>query len=249
MLFRTFVFPLLGLLAMQPAVAQQASMSGPLSGFVFDSPTLSIRPMIGIAGSAYLGPSIMGGVDFASVAPNGVSALVIQGGQLLAVSGLNSAAPRMVPLDASFSSSMIIGWARDGSRVVFASGSDGAVIQSVRWTGGIPSLDPAMDLSSIGGAVSTLVVDASLQRILIGIRDDAVGGVYLYDPDGSPTRLVAMADPSALALSSDGAIAIATDRHTGLILRFAVEAVPAPHPVLQSEDALTDPVGVVLSSD
>ena len=51
MLFRTFVFPLLGLLAMQPAVAQQASMSGPLSGFVFDSPTLSIRPMIGIAGS------------------------------------------------------------------------------------------------------------------------------------------------------------------------------------------------------
>jgi hypothetical protein len=249
MFFRALVSPLLALLAIQPAGAQQASLSGPLSGFLFDNPTSSIRPIIGIAGSAYLGPSIMGGVDFASVGPNGASALVLQGGQLLAVSGLNSAAPQIAPLDAPFSPSMIIGWAKDGSRVVFASSSGGGVIQSVRWAGGLPSLDPPMDLSSIGGTISALVLDATMQRILIGIRDDAVGGVYLCDPNASPSMLAAMADPSALALSSDGATAIATDRHNGQIMRFAVGPAPASQTVLQNPDVLTDPVGVMLSND
>jgi hypothetical protein len=184
MIFRAFVFPVLALVAIQPAAAQQASLSGPLSGFLFDSPTSSIRPVVGIAGSAYLGTPVLGGVDFASVGPNGASALVIQGGQLSAVSGLNNPAPRITPLDAPFSSSMIIGWAQDGSRVVFASDSGGAVIQSIRWTGGVPSLDPAIDLSSIGGTISTLAVDAALQSILIGIRDQAAGGVYLWDRSG-----------------------------------------------------------------
>jgi hypothetical protein len=249
MIFRAFVFPVLALVAIQPAAAQQASLSGPLSGFLFDSPTSSIRPVVGIAGSAYLGTSVLGGVDFASVGPNGASALVIQGGQLSAVSGLNNPAPRITPLDAPFSSSMIIGWAQDGSRVVFASDSGGAVIQSIRWTGGVPSLDPAIDLSSIGGTISTLAVDAALQSILIGIRDQAAGGVYLWDRSGSPTMLAAMADPSALALSSDGAMAVATDRHSGLVMQFAVGVVPSPQPLLQNPDALSEPVGVVLSND
>jgi hypothetical protein len=249
MFFPAFVSALLTLLAMQPAEAQQASMTGPLSGFVFDNPTSSIRPIIGIAGSAYLGPSIMGGIDFASVAPNGVSALVVQGGQLLAVSGLNSTAPQSVPLDTPFSSSMVIGWAPDGSRVVFASAVGGPLIQSVRWMSGVSSLDTPIDLSSIGGTISTLVLDAASPRILIGIRDDAVGGVYLNDADGSLTSLAATPDPSALALSSDGTTAVATDRHTGQVLRFAIGTVPAAEPLLQNPDVLTDPVGVVLSKD
>ena len=249
MFFRALVSPLLALLAIPAAEAQQASLSGPHSGFLFDSPTSSIRPIIGIAGSAYLGPSIMNGLDFASVGPDGSNALVLQGGQLLAVSGLNSAAPQIAPLNTPFSSSMIIGWAKDGSRVVFAASSGGTVIQSVRWTDGLPALDPAMDLSSLGGTISALVLDATLQRILIGIRDDAVGGVYLCDSGGSPTMLAAMADPSALALSTDGATAIATDRHTGLVVRFSVGAVPASQTVLQNPDVLTDPVGVMPSND
>jgi DNA-binding beta-propeller fold protein YncE len=249
MLFRAFVSPLLALFAIQTAAGQQATLSGPLSGFLFDSPTSSIRPIIGIAGSAYLGAPILSGLDFASVGPNGANALVILGGQLSAVSGLNSTAPQITPLDAPFSTSMIIGWAQDGSQVVFASGSGGAVIQSVRWTGGLPSLDPAIDLSSIGGTISALAVDAALQKILIGIRADAAGGVYLWDQNGSPTMLTPMADPSALALNSDGAMAIATDRHSGLVVRFAVGAVPSPQPVLQNSDALSEPVGVLLSSD
>ena len=57
------------------ALADDARVSGPVPGFVFDRSSQSIRPIFGVPGSSYLGPSVMDGFDIASVSPLGISAL------------------------------------------------------------------------------------------------------------------------------------------------------------------------------
>ena len=45
--------------------AQEARLSGPISGLVFDRPSHSIRPIMGLPGAAYLGDPLVDGLEWA----------------------------------------------------------------------------------------------------------------------------------------------------------------------------------------
>ncbi|HEV2447792.1 MAG TPA: hypothetical protein VGS58_17800, partial [Candidatus Sulfopaludibacter sp.] len=75
--------PLLLCAACTVSFAQsQATLAGPVAGFVFDQSARAIRPMIGVAGAAYLGPAVVADLDAAAIAPDGNSALVVRGGRM-----------------------------------------------------------------------------------------------------------------------------------------------------------------------
>src|SRR5258708_35637070 len=65
-----------------PLAAQQIQLQGPTSGLIYDSASRSIRPILGLAGGAHLGSAIVSDLDYASIAPNGRSALVVESGQV-----------------------------------------------------------------------------------------------------------------------------------------------------------------------
>src|SRR5262249_17758489 len=69
---------------------QEAALSGPLEGFMFDAPTGSFRAVVGLPGSASLGPSILEGFGLGSVAPGKDYGLAFTDGQCTLVSGLGS---------------------------------------------------------------------------------------------------------------------------------------------------------------
>ena len=74
------------LLCVFPALAgDQTSVGGPVSGFVFDQKQHTLRPMLGVPGSAYLGDALLANLDAAAVAPDGQSALVVQEGDLFRI--------------------------------------------------------------------------------------------------------------------------------------------------------------------
>ncbi|MGH9671953.1 MAG: hypothetical protein ACRD44_02140 [Bryobacteraceae bacterium] len=70
------------LLFVAAAMAQETRISGPVSAWVFDHSERSLRPIIGSPGSAYLGPAAVTELDFASIAPDGRSALAVRSGTL-----------------------------------------------------------------------------------------------------------------------------------------------------------------------
>src|SRR5262245_46644462 len=85
---QSHVLPVLLLTGLLPA--QQSLFQGPIEGFTFDPPTRTLRAVIGSLGAASLGPDLLKGLDYASVAPRQNYGLSFQSGRCLVVSGLGS---------------------------------------------------------------------------------------------------------------------------------------------------------------
>jgi len=66
--------------------AQGFRIGGPVAGFVFDAPSKSLRQVLGMPGAAHLSPALLADVDWASVAPNGRTVVVIRQGEARLVS-------------------------------------------------------------------------------------------------------------------------------------------------------------------
>ena len=93
-----------------------ASVGGPVTGFIFDSQTLAIRPMLGIPGAAYIGAPVASQVAAASVSPDGSAAFAMQLGRLVLYTGLRGASPATVTVDNAIAGVDRFAWAADGSR-------------------------------------------------------------------------------------------------------------------------------------
>src|SRR2546421_2984166 len=105
------------------ARAQQTSLSGPIEGFTFDAPTGSFRAVIGLPGSASLGPAILSGFGSGSVAPQKDYGLAFSEDQALFVSGLHSTSPSTSPLSSAMAGQEGVVWSADGSLAVLFSRS------------------------------------------------------------------------------------------------------------------------------
>ena len=81
-----------------PAVGQMAPLGGPVSGLIFDAPSRSVRPIIGVPGSSYLGQALLENIDNAFIAPDGESALVVANTQVLLIRRLRSGNPARLPV-------------------------------------------------------------------------------------------------------------------------------------------------------
>ena len=193
---------LLGLAAVAPlALAQNVTVQGPVSGFIFHRASQTIRPLMGIPGAAYVGAAVFTGIDFAVVAPNGKSAILRQDGQLSWWRGLDTGSPTPLPVDPSVGSVDRVVWAPDSSTALLYASST-RKLQRVNVAGSQPLIDAAMELPGPFGASSALAVSPS-GLIVIAFSGDSAG-LYTVSADMSLTPLVAMDDPRAIAFTHDG---------------------------------------------
>src|SRR5215467_4935841 len=212
------------------------SLSGPVDGYLFDAPTSSFRAVMGFPGSALLGPAILSSFAYGSVAPQKDYGLGLQDGQSSLVTGLSSAIPSMSPLPGIASGFDGVVWAGDGSLSVLYSHT-GAWIETLTGLPNAPVAGPVIDLSSLGGSLSALCVDAGGKQIAAGIAGDA-GGVYLISDGGVPAPVLSIAKPMALAFSGDGSRLYALD---GATLSVTAISLTGLAPQTLTLDGMTDP--------
>lgn len=235
------------------ALADDASLTGPVSGYVFERSSHSIRPIYGVPGSSYLGPAALDGIDAASVSPLGRSALVVQAGKLYFVQNLDSSQPLTTELTGAISAAARMSWSRDGaSAALYAPGSRQAQLArnlNQNDPAKSPSVDAPIDLSSLDGILSAFVFDG--KRLVVGTKlQDTAGGVYLVDGHSAPRLLAQAANPVALSFDSAKGDLYFADRDTNQIWMVHDYAGDATPMLFADERAgVSSPVGVRVSAD
>jgi hypothetical protein len=194
------LIPILMALCLVPLAAFSAEpvMSGPLAGYVLDQESRSVRPVVGIPGSAYVASPVLEDVDALAVSPDGARALVSQGDSLALVGRHSSGSFEAVEIQETRAAEKLA-WSPDGSAAVaYSSGTRTAQIL----TGG--KFSRAVDLSALE-QVSVVAVGNSGENLLIG----AEGGLYLAEKGGEVRLIAAIAKPVAIALEGADAFVAA----------------------------------------
>jgi hypothetical protein len=138
------------------ALFAQPDLAGPLSGYAFEAGVF--RPIVGLPGSAYLGPGISKTARFAGIAPNGRSAISADENGVYFIADLGQA--DMAPLSDAVQPTGVF-WARDSSAVALYS----AETQSIQFSSALapsPLLNPPVLLGALGVTRAPLAVDAGL---------------------------------------------------------------------------------------
>ena len=195
--------------------AQPVGLGGPIAGFVYDRSMHSVRPLLGMAGSAYLGPALLAEVDSASISPDGRWALVTEHGQSRFVRGLSDLAVSESSTEGLIDAVDRVAWSRDGSFALLYSSPAGQ-LQRIRLSVGEVCADAPVTVS-LGGQVSALAIDPAGRQIAIAV---AGSGLYLMSLGQSPALLSSMAQPTAVAFDERGQRLYAVDVDTQRILEF-----------------------------
>jgi hypothetical protein len=194
------LIPILIAVCLVPLAAFSAEpvMSGPLAGYILDPESRSVRPVLGILGSAYVAGAVLDDVDALAVSPDGARALVSQGDSLVLVGRVHNAAFEAVPIEDTAGADKLA-WSPDGSAAVAYSSSARA---AQVLTGGKSSR--VVDLSALEH-VSVVAIGNSGESLLIG----AEGGLYFAAKGGEVRLIAAIGKPVAIALAGADAFVAA----------------------------------------
>ena len=216
---------LLVLLAL-PSFGQ--TMQSPLTTLVFHSASRSLRPIIGMTGSSYLGPALYADLDFASVSPDQKTAIIETANRVTLIRNLQDAAE----IEAAITAIDRILWSNDSSIAILFSSAN----RELQWIA-----------NGKAGSVTTLPENA---RLLAAQPDAnmaivAAGGrVYRITPDAAPVQIAALGDPTAAAICGD-TIYVA-DAAARQIFELSNNV---QHPFLGPADGIDDPAALLLSAD
>ncbi|MBE0656231.1 MAG: hypothetical protein IH602_00995 [Bryobacteraceae bacterium] len=213
--------------------AQGIKWGGPISGLVYDSPTKSLRQILGFPGGARLGPALLEGIEWAAVSPAGKAALVVVEAQARLVTSLDLAqgAPGLV-LDGLTEEPKLARWAEDSSWVVVYS-SAGRSLQRVLFTSANPVVEPPVAIDGLDEELTALASDRTGETLA---AVTAKGVVLLLTRDGVATPLLPQVEATAIAINREGTMLWAADRALQRIIRF-----PIGGPDSVEETVLSDP--------
>ena len=237
----SWMMPLL--LGSAVALAQESRLDGPVSGLVYDEQAHAIRVMMGVPGAGYLGASVVAGLDFATVAPNGRSAIALKGGKL---SLLRFGAELQTEAIAeNYPTPSLSSWTADSDAVALYGAEAGIAVWRKISTG----VEPA-GLGNPGalGRVSALSLEASTRSVVLVLDGDGSDAVYRATEGSEPALLARGIDISAIAVSSSGVYFADRATHSVSIARDAGGSVEVA--LLASEAlGITDPVGLAILGD
>jgi len=238
----------LTLLVLAPAglaVAQTATLTGPVQAYAFDAPSHTVRSVQGYPGSAMFGPPVVGDVDFASLAPHQNFGIVFQRGAAALATSLDSTQSVLAPLDGVSAEPDGIAWSADGTLAALYSLS-GNWMQLVSGLPETPSASATIDLSQLGGSLTAMTVDTHGKRIAVSIAGQT-SGTFLFDP-ATLAFVPAMysAGAAGLSFSRDGATLFLVDSSSATLTILDVANLTSQSVALTG---LANPIAVHASED
>jgi hypothetical protein len=242
---------LVAVLAHTQALAQTPVWKAPSSGYLYDSVTQSIRPIVGFAGSAYAGQSVVSGIDWASLAPNQQTALLVSGGALIAIADLRS--PNQVGnIGQAYTPRQAL-WSSDSSRAVFLTA--GGQLVWLTDIASAPLVEASWDLAR-GRQTrdplarwTLLAADSAADRVLLASRGGRKGQLWWASKTVSPVSIDLAGDPVAAVFASGSAAFVADAAGHSILEIQNLDGGPTVAPLLSSGENLGDPIGMALSAD
>ena len=226
--------------------AQNSGLAGPQSGFVFDRASGTIRPVIGVPGSAHLGSAAVKQVRYGAVSPDGSAAIILENRQLSFATSLSSTEPALVPLGGASTPPDALAWAPDSSAAAWHF-HDSPLIQRFTVSHGQPVPSGAIDLAALGYRISALAIAPFGGRIYAAVRDGSSSGVYLISPGSHPLQIALIGDPVALAFDQSGENLYALDGRTGAVFEIrGASGTSAASPFIAPSGTVTDFVGLAV---
>lgn len=190
------------------AAQAQGPLSGPVEAYAFDAPTSSFRALVGYIGSSSLGPALLDRVDYGSVAPRRNYALALREEKFALVSGLGTDGLRTSELSGVFGKPEGTAWSDDGSVAILFSKKE-SWIQFVKGLPATPEVGSPIALSSLGGNLTFVSINARGDRAAIGIDGEAAG---IFEINGQNiVPLTTIAKSLAGAFSTDSAFLYVLD--------------------------------------
>lgn len=230
-----------------PCLGQQFGMSGPISGFVFDEPTRSIRPIAGLPGAARLGGALSQDIDWATVSPDGRVALFQKHGEVRLLQ-LNVDSPDTdgVPVSGVIDSPNLSTWSRDSSAVGLYSSATNQ-LQWIRLTGQEVIPDPPLALAGVDGKVIGLCGHHASNSFFAAV---AGNGVYRVNGLTGTSMLLELPGVSALAVQTNGQTLWVADRAGARVIEIANPAGdPEARELIHDDGKLTDISAIAVSAD
>lgn len=224
--------------------AQQLSLTGPVTGFVFDAPTRGFRALIGFPGSASLQLPAIDGFDAGFVAPQADYAIAIKAGACSLVQGLSSSHPSISELPGLAGLPDDVQWSGDASVAVLYSQA-GHWIQPITGLPAYPVPGDVIDLSSFSGALTSVAMDRTGKWIAAAFNGGA-GGVFLKASGQSFAPALQSANPVALAFSADAKYLYVVDAAALQLVQLNTADFGAQYFPL---DGFSDPIAVAPGKD
>jgi hypothetical protein len=225
-----------------------AGVAGPVTGFIFDAQSGAVRPMLGIPGAAYLGQGVAAGLNTASVAPDGSSALAVQQlGRLVLYTGLRGATPpAALNVPGAIAAADHFAWAANSTgnaAAVYSSRTGQAqILTSLAQS---PVAAVPIDLSGLPGQVTALAFDG--QRLIVGVASNEAGGIYLASASSGIQRIAHAASPSAIDLA--GASLYFADNQAQQIWQVQSYAGTPAAVLFANDSGISSPAGLQVSAD
>jgi hypothetical protein len=221
------------------ANAEELRFAGPISGFVYDAPSRSVRVIEGIPGSSYLGTTVFQNIDLASIAPNGRSALLWADGKAFFVPRLDEEAAAREIGEAGVPD--MIAWAPDSRAAVLYRSAESRL---ERWR----NLDREPAIESLDelrpeGRLSFVAIDSSASRIAWASES----GMFLWNDGAAPQTVRDAGLATAAIFSQDGKTLFMAA--PGRIVALRNLDSGAYTDSLGQPDAALDPAGLALGHD
>jgi len=225
------------------AAAQTGQISGPVTGYTFDTAAHGLRPILGIPGASLLGDPLNFGFEVASVAvaPHQDAAFVTAADQSFHLFRIQSGAPAELPLN---------GITATPERIVFSpSGSSAALYGngSVQIVTGLPGA-PAIyaTLAQAVGASDSLALsdDGTLLLLASGNIVERFAGAADWG------KIADTAGPALVAFAPGGHDAAVVDpAGAGIVLYRNLTDIPAVQPLAASDDTVSAASAVAFRAD
>jgi len=231
--------PLAAFISCSLLFAQESKLSGPVSGYVYEASSKTLRQVIGVPGAAYLGPAIRGGIDFASASPDGRVVVTLSGGNL-AVAGIEAPDGASLAVQAADAVSRAA-WADDSSAVAVWMETTRRLLL---WRTG-ESAWQSLELPA--GDWQAMAVASQGTAVLLGVASDGLASLYRLSPGDGAVSLARLESITAIAIGPHEAYV--ADRVRGEILAVRDWRGSATIALLANEArGVSDPVGLGLST-
>lgn len=206
--------------------------SGLVSGYLFDEPSHSLRPILGVPGSAYLGRAVLSGLDHALPAPGGSWAVALRGGRTVIVQLANgSVSHEWMPEDAA-ATYTAAAWAGDGKSAVLYDAASKS-LQRIGLDSNKITILETITLE-ITGSVRTIAANRDGSRVAIAAGTEGAMTLYLVS-SGTAKAVFESARIGAIAAASEKFYAV--DEAAGMLMEADAAATPA-WPVAEAISAL-----------
>jgi DNA-binding beta-propeller fold protein YncE len=212
------------------------TVESPATPLVFHAASRSLRPVVGMAGSAYLGAAVREEVDFASIAPDRRTLFVQAGAASLLMTGASTAEENSRELSEAISGVDQLLWSADGqTAILFASAGP-----RLQWLAGGQAGAP-VELPE-GARLLAAYPDGRTAILTVA------GHLYRVTPDTALEQIGVFENPAAAV--TDGSALYVADAATGQV--YAIETVDGAmtqRPLLAEGEAVEDPSSMLLSAD